>query len=110
MPCRLQTFGERGRERLEARLTAQHGVVDAGQALDEGQHRHARIDEHAPTFDARGARFHDTDFGDAIRRRIAAGSFQIDEDDRTREAREQDLGDEVAGVRSFREIVHSPEV
>ena len=65
---------------LEAGRFLDHGVADAGQALDECRNAHTGVDQRAPARDLHAIfQAHGGDFGDAVVQSIAAGGLQIDD-------------------------------
>ena len=73
---------------LEQGRLLDHGVADAGQALDECRNAHTGVDQRAPARDLH-AIFHayGGDFSDAVVHSIAAGGLQIDDNKAGQHAR-----------------------
>jgi hypothetical protein len=62
----------------EGRRIGHHRIRDAGQVLDEGGNRRARIDQAGPFAHAVRIDLDNADLGDAVRRRRGAGGFEVD--------------------------------
>ena len=77
----VQQFEQPAGYLFKGRCVFNHGVGDAGQALNKRRNPHARVNQRTPAryldalFNAHGG-----DFGDAVVLCVAPGSFQVEHD------------------------------
>ena len=81
--CAFEPIEHKLRDFCERRCRTHHVVGDAGEPLNLGRNRHARVDQRRPFVDAHIVAVkidaHDADFGHTLARRARSGRFDIDE-------------------------------